>query len=109
MNDNVQNDFVLNIIREKDVPLSPLSIGESRRSLACAVVEIFKKQWSAFKSRTDIGFFYISIFFHKLSNKGDKTYTHKMHKLVFSLENWSTYNIHIIENRYTEQASSLNK
>jgi hypothetical protein len=53
MNDGVQNDFVLRIIRVKDVPLSPLSIGENRRSLAGAVVEIFKKQWSAFKSGTD--------------------------------------------------------
>jgi hypothetical protein len=44
MNYSVQNDFVLHIIGEKDVPLSPLSIGENRRSLAGAVVEIFKKQ-----------------------------------------------------------------
>ena len=54
MNDSVQNDFVLCIIGVKDVPQSSLSIGENRRSLAGAVVEIFKKQWSAFKSGTDI-------------------------------------------------------
>ena len=45
-NDIFKNDFVLYNIGEKEVPLSPLSIGENRRSLAACILELFKKQWS---------------------------------------------------------------
>ncbi len=40
MKDSVQNAFVLHSNGEKYVPLSPLSIGENRRSLAVVVVEL---------------------------------------------------------------------
>ncbi len=39
-------DFVLYNIGEKDVPLSPLSIGENLKSLVVYVLELFKKHWS---------------------------------------------------------------
>ena len=52
-NDSVQNDFVLYIIGEKDVRTPPLSIGENRRSLAVAVVELLNLHPPLFNSGAD--------------------------------------------------------
>jgi hypothetical protein len=52
--DSVQNDFSLNNIEQKDIRRSPLSNGETRRSLALAVLQLLKLRQPLFNSGADI-------------------------------------------------------
>jgi hypothetical protein len=51
---SVQNDFSLNNIEQKDIRRCPLSDGETRRSLALAVLQLLKLRTPLFNSGADI-------------------------------------------------------